>query len=124
MHHQKFLIAHRSGESLVTASEITHLQADGRYTHIYTSSGIKFTCCNTLKEFHRDVTNSSAFFRVHRSFIVNLGHITRISKGRRSMVTLSNQMQIPVAEQRKKALRMAIREQFSMSSPDDTVSVF
>jgi|ERR1051326_85428 two-component system LytT family response regulator len=112
---QKILIAHRTGTSFVSASEITHLQADGRYTHIYTFSGTRFTCCNTLKEFHRQVINTRQFFRVHRSYVINLGHITGISKGRRSMVKLSNQLEIPVAEQRKKALKTAIREQFSMS---------
>lgn len=54
--------------------DITHLEADGVYTHVYTADGTKYVERQILLEFENQL-DKTAFMRVHRSFIVNLEHV-------------------------------------------------
>lgn len=71
-------IAVRSGNKIeiITASEITHLEAEGDYVMIFTKKG-KFLKDRTMKYFETKL-HTNSFVRIHRSTIVNIEEIKRI----------------------------------------------
>jgi DNA-binding LytR/AlgR family response regulator len=60
----------------VRIEEITYLEADGVYTNIYTKDK-KYADRKILLDFEK-VLDPSMFLRVHRSYVVNLAHVTGI----------------------------------------------
>lgn len=69
----------RSGYMLIHPDEVVFCQADGNYTHIQLSGGnIELTTQNlgSIEE----LLKSGAFFRVSRSYLVNLKYLTRVDR--------------------------------------------
>lgn len=80
---------------------LTHLQADGAYTHFHFEDGKKVVVSKKIKEFEEALTQQSNFFRTHRSFIVNLKKIKQYVKQEGGYVLLENDIQVPLARERK-----------------------
>ena len=90
------------GTIYIEIDEIINLESDGNYTTIYTSSDKKITVTRLLKEFE-ELLPPKQFFRTHKSFIVNLQHISEFRRSEESLI-LSNGHEIPVARRRKENL--------------------
>ncbi|MBP6730902.1 MAG: response regulator transcription factor [Chitinophagales bacterium] len=90
-------------EGLVFADTeaLSHLEADGAYTHFIFSDGKKIIVSKKIKEFEEALTQQNSFFRTHRSFIVNLKKIKQYVKQEGGYVLLENDVQIPLARDRK-----------------------
>jgi two-component system LytT family response regulator len=80
---------------------LTHLEADGAYTHFHFEDGKKIVVSKKIKEFEEALTQQSNFFRTHRSFIVNLKKIKLYVKQEGGYVLLENDIQVPLARERK-----------------------
>ncbi len=80
---------------------LTHLEADGAYTHFHFDDGRKVVVSKKIKEFEEALTQQSNFFRTHRSFIVNLKKIKQYVKQEGGYVLLENDIQVPLARERK-----------------------
>jgi len=80
---------------------LTHLEADGAYTHFHFDDGKKVIVSKKIKEFEEALTQQSSFFRTHRSFIVNLKKIKQYVKQEGGYVLLENDLQVPLARERK-----------------------
>ncbi|HRG88671.1 MAG TPA: LytTR family DNA-binding domain-containing protein, partial [Chitinophagales bacterium] len=79
---------------------LTHLEADGAYTHFHFDDGKKVIVSKKIKEFEEALTQQSSFFRTHRSFIVNLKKIKQYVKQEGGYVLLENDLQVPLARER------------------------
>ena len=55
--------------------DILYIEASGSYCNVYLQGGSKVTVAYTLTDTMQHLSNS-LFIRVHRSFIVNIKHIT------------------------------------------------
>jgi two-component system, LytTR family, response regulator len=62
--------------SFIETSDILFFQADGSYTKVVLKDNKTITISKGLKTFENLLSDSSEFFRCHKSFIVNLNHIT------------------------------------------------
>lgn len=80
---------------------LTHLEADGAYTHFHFDDGRKVVVSKKIKEFEEALTQQSNFFRTHRSYIVNLKKIKQYVKQEGGYVLLENDIQVPLARERK-----------------------
>lgn len=80
---------------------LTHLEADGAYTHFHFEDGKKVIVSKKIKEFEEALTQQSNFFRTHRSYIVNLKKIKQYVKQEGGYVLLENDIQVPLARERK-----------------------
>jgi len=76
--------------SIIQLNEIFFIQSDGDYVQIHTAEK-KYLKEQTMK-FFEQVLPSDIFIRIHRSYIVNIEHITRIEKFGKDtqMLTLKN----------------------------------
>lgn len=99
-----------SGIELVDIQEIEYLEADSKYTHIHCRNGQKYTSSKPIGEFEEKLINTH-FFRVHRSYMVNLDCVTKYSKTENGMLSLTSGKEIEVSR-RKKIEFLAQLEEF------------
>lgn len=102
----------QSGINFVEIRNILMCKAEGNYSIIYfTDSHDKDIVTRTLKEFE-DLLADFNFFRVHRSYLINLSHIKEYSRTNHSAdfdgdggcVMMMNSMRIPVSRDKRKLL--------------------
>lgn len=82
---------------LVKMSNIVYVESAGEYVRLHLADGTSLVTLFRLKNMESSL-QSSQFMRVHRSYIINLGHITGYTKGR---VFLSNEDYVPIGENYK-----------------------
>ena len=82
---------------LVKLSNIVYLESAGEYVRLHLADGTKLVTLFRLKNMESSL-QSSQFMRVHRSYIINLTHISGYTKGR---VFLSNDDYVPIGENYK-----------------------
>ena len=87
--------------------DIINIESAGNYSIIYTKERNKLLCDNTLNQLEESL-NSNAFFRCHRSHIINLNHLNSVENGRTGTAQLDNDMVIPIANRRLKDFKIAI----------------
>ncbi|MDL2303878.1 LytTR family transcriptional regulator [Bacteroides sp. OttesenSCG-928-D19] len=99
----------RSGSriKIIPIDEICYIKADGDYISIHTSEG------NWLKEQTMKHTEkmlpTDCFVRIHRSYIVNIHHISRIERyGEKQQVVLHNQEKIKISAARYRILKQIL----------------
>jgi two-component system LytT family response regulator len=98
---KKMALPVAEGLLFVEVEDISHLEADGAYTHFHFSDGRKIMVSRKIKEFEEALSQQSNFFRTHRSFIINLKKMKQYIKQEGGYVLLENEIQIPLARERK-----------------------
>ena len=69
----------RSGYILIQPLDVVYCQADGNYTHIQLSGGSRETTTQNLGSIE-GFLKPGAFFRVSRSYLVNLKYLARVDR--------------------------------------------
>jgi len=84
-------------------SDIIYCESDINYTNFYLLNGNKIIVSVTLKEYD-EMLSEYGFFRVHKSFLINLSHINRFDKSEGGYIVLSNDNRVPVASRKREQL--------------------
>ena len=99
----------RNGQKIkiIALNEILYLQADGDYVSIHTAEG------HWLKEqtmkYSEEILPADRFIRIHRSYIVNITHISRIERyGEQQSLILHNGERIRISAARYQLLRQRL----------------
>ena len=92
---------------IIPVNDILFLRADGDYVDIYTAEG------HWLKEqtmkYTEEVMPPDRFVRTHRSYIVNIHHISRIERyGEQQLLILSNGEKIKISNARYQILKQRL----------------
>ncbi len=74
----RLMLRHKDGISFVDMNEILLIQREDRSTVIYTTGEGRFVTSDTLAETESRL-DPQVFFRCHKSYIINLNHITDIT---------------------------------------------
>lgn len=83
----------------VDIEEIIYLEADNNYTLFYTTKG-KHLISKTLREYEK-ILDTSGFFRVSRSSLVNMKYIKRYIKNKTPLIELTTGEQLRLSTSRK-----------------------
>ncbi len=70
-------------------NEIIFLKAESNYTTIFLTNNRKVTLCKTLKEVEKSFSQPT-FFRIHKSYLINLNHVQEYMKCEGGSVLMSN----------------------------------
>jgi two-component system LytT family response regulator len=97
----KIVLPDYNGYTMVNISDIIYCKADGSYTDVYLLDGKIITTSRLLKSFE-ELLPVQSFYRIHRSFLVNLNLIKRYSKIDGHQVILENNIILDVSERNKK----------------------
>ncbi len=93
--------------SLVRIADIRYIESEGEYVRLHMNDGSSIMTLFRLKNMENSLPADS-FMRIHRSFIVNLRHITSYAKGR---VYLSEEEYLPIGDNYRSAFQKQIDEQ-------------
>lgn len=96
-----------NGSKIVPIDEILYLKADGSYTELHSKTGTTLVISKKLFEMEEKLTTQN-FLRTHRSYIVNMNHVTQYVGGAKSELVLSSDDQVPVSRTRKDQVRSFI----------------
>lgn len=80
----------------VNTAEILYLQAEGRYTAVFTTNNRSFIQTKHLGAFEKELVNNH-FLRVHKSFLVNQLHVKSVNK-QTGKIKLSNDVEIAISK--------------------------
>ena len=97
---QKIALPLTDGLTFVKIESILYFEADGSYTQVITNDE-KYLVCKKIKEFDELLQNDSRFFRVHRSYLVNIQQIEKYSKKDGPILNITNGKTIPVSREKK-----------------------
>lgn len=64
----------------IELQQICYMKADGSYTNIYSKDDSKIVSSRSLKYFEQTLLDHPSFLRCHKSFIVNISHVTEYVK--------------------------------------------
>ena len=74
----RLMLRHREGVSFIDLQDILLVQREDRATVLYTADGGRYVTGDSLSEMEERL-HSDAFFRCHKSYIINLNHIKDIT---------------------------------------------
>ncbi|MFO7674458.1 MAG: LytTR family DNA-binding domain-containing protein [Lutibacter sp.] len=83
---------------IVDIDDILYCEADGSYTHFYTTDNKVYTTSNNLKKVE-SVLMQATFFRIHRSTLLNLKHVVQFNHT--GELVLSNKKKLLVSSRNK-----------------------
>ena len=93
-----------SGKTIfVKSDDILYCKADGNYSEIFLKENRKEFLSKKLKDIEELVQDTN-FFRVHKSYLVNLNHIKEFINNDGQYLVLDNGVSIPVSRSKKNAL--------------------
>ncbi|MEO5581871.1 MAG: LytTR family DNA-binding domain-containing protein [Saprospiraceae bacterium] len=103
----RIAIPSQEGLQFVQINDIIYLEAESNYTSIYLLAGTRIFVSKTLKDFD-ELLPSTAFIRIHHSFIINKNHMRKYLKGEGGQVLMSNGKLLDVARRKKDEFMKAI----------------
>jgi two-component system LytT family response regulator len=92
----KIAIPTSNGIEMFAIKEILYCEGDGNYSKIHTISGKTITISKTL-QWLEETLPAEFFFRIHKSYYVNLGHVKRFDKTAGNMLVLDNGKELEVS---------------------------
>lgn len=98
--HQKVMLPTMEGFEVVPVNSILYCEAVDNFTRFYLDGQKDMLICRTLK-YYEDVFKDHAFFRIHRSYLVNADYVLRYSKGKGGYVTMKNNRELEVSPTKK-----------------------
>lgn len=97
--HKKISLPMKNGDfCLVDIDDLVYCEADGSYTHFFTTDNKTYTTSNNLKKVE-NILKHTSFFRIHRSTLLNLKHIVQYNNT--GEVILSNNKKLLVSSRNK-----------------------
>lgn len=97
------------GISLVQLEDIIRCESSGNYTRFIIKNQPNILVTKTLKEYDETLSDQG-FIRIHKSFLVNLTHITKYLKGDGGWVLMSDDVKIEVSRRKKEQLLHVLSE--------------
>jgi two-component system LytT family response regulator len=88
------------GLLFINVSDIIYCESDGPYTKFFLKQPGKIMTSKHLKEYE-DLLSEYNFFRIHKSYLVNLQEIQRYIRGDGGQLIMSNGASLNVSKQRK-----------------------
>lgn len=98
--HKKIAIATETGFEFLKFNTIIYLEAQSNYTKFYLTDNSTIITAKTLKHFE-EILPEELFFRIHKTFLVNMNFIKRFSKVDEFLVELITGQKLPVSHRKK-----------------------
>lgn len=96
----KIVIPANEGYRLVNLNDIIYCEACDSYTKIHIANEKMHLVSKSLKEYDK-LLEDKGFFRVHKSYLINMNHVQKIIKGVGAAVIMSDEKIIPISLRKK-----------------------
>ena len=84
----------------VDTNDIIYCESDSNYTTFFLVKGDKVVVSKTLKDVE-EILEGDDFFRIHASYLVNMKHVSKFTRGDGGHVVMSNNQQLTVSRKKK-----------------------
>lgn len=84
----------------VDTNDIIYCESDSNYTTFFLAKGDKVIVSKTLKDVE-EILEGADFFRIHASFLINLKHVSKFTRGDGGYVVMTNNQHITVSRKKK-----------------------
>ncbi len=88
---------------LVGIADILYCESDGNYTTLHLAGQPDIIASTPLKDYE-ELLSPLGFFRIHKSYLINLGFISRFDKADGGFVVLTDGSRVPVASRKRDIL--------------------
>jgi two-component system LytT family response regulator len=96
----KIVVHVADGYDIVDINNIIFIEALDSYTKLKLTNNVSYVASRSLKDFE-ELLSEKGFYRVHKSYLINLRHMVKIVKGVSAAVVMSNGVQVPVSARKK-----------------------
>jgi two-component system LytT family response regulator len=97
---KKIVVPVASGYDILNLNDICYFKAEGSYTNVFFCDTSSLLVSKNLKHFEFILSGINHFVRIHRSYIANINHVTKIIRKEGGILLLENKSELPVAEDR------------------------
>jgi two-component system LytT family response regulator len=104
----KVTIPTLNGFEFIAFKEILFLQSENNYTTLFLKSGKKIVASKGLGDFE-EILEPYGFFRVHKSYLINMSEIRKYIKGDGGTVVMEDGTEIDVSRRRKDEFLAAMK---------------
>ena len=99
---EQIALSSSEGFVFIKMSDLIYCIGDGAYTYFFLRNDEKITVSKNIGEFEPLLT-PRGFFRVHKSYLINLSEMKRYVRGEGGYVVMSNGQSVDVSKRRKEA---------------------
>ena len=96
----KLCITSLKGFQVIDLKDILYCEASSNYTNFYFTTGSSICTAKSIHEYE-ELLGDSGFFRIHKSYLVNLLHVKEYLRGEGGSVVLSNKKELEVSRRKK-----------------------
>ncbi len=97
---KRLAIPTSTGLSIINMDDIIYCQAEDSYCTIYMENKKSLFIAKNLK-YMEELIGDEQFFRVHKSYLINLTKVEELNKSDGGFIVLNNRKQVPLARSRK-----------------------
>lgn len=106
---RKIALPVADGLLFIEVENIIYMEAEGAYTNIYLSNNEQVFVSKRLKYFEELLNNRKAFYRCHRSYLININFVKKLNRNE-GHLTLDNLKNIPLSRDKKTAFEQVLKE--------------
>lgn len=99
---EQIALSSSEGFVFIKLSDLIYCKGDGAYTYFFLRNDEKITVSKNIGEFE-PLLSPRGFFRVHKSYLINLSEMKRYVRGEGGYVVMSNGQSVDVSKRRKEA---------------------
>ncbi|MFZ1633418.1 MAG: LytTR family DNA-binding domain-containing protein [Chitinophagales bacterium] len=104
----RITLSHTGGFSVIEMKDIIRLEAESNYTRVYVTEKRSYFVSKPLKVFE-DSLKDNIFFRVHRSYIINLNHVKEFLREDGGVILMNDDARIQLPKARYNEFIEAMR---------------
>lgn len=97
----RIALADATGYQIFNHDDIFHLKADSNYTEVFVSNQEKSILVTKTIGSFGDMLQSPPFFRVHKSYIINVNHMKKYIKQDGGIIVMKNDIRVPLSRSRR-----------------------
>ncbi|MFI5173205.1 MAG: LytR/AlgR family response regulator transcription factor [Chitinophagales bacterium] len=105
----RITLSHTGGFTVVEIKDIIRLEADNNYTKVFAEGNKMYFVSKPLKVFE-DNLKDQVFFRVHRSYIINLNHVKEFLREDGGVIVMADNTKIQLPKSRINDFMDAVRK--------------
>jgi two-component system LytT family response regulator len=104
----KIAVPNRNGLSYFHTEDIIYIEADGSYSIMHFRQANTVTITRKIKDFEESLIHNG-FIRVHKSFMVNIRHISELHRDDSGYLIMTNGSRIPLSPKDKELIISKIK---------------
>jgi two-component system, LytTR family, response regulator len=97
---EKMIVPLSNGYEIIKLSSIVYFKAEGSYTMLHFSGGKQLLVSKNLKHFENMLSGMNNYLRAHRSYLVNIDYVKKITYKNGGELVMEDNSELPVSAEK------------------------